>query len=1287
MQKKLLTIVFGLFIFQSFLAAQELRIPVAFNWQDEPVLLDDGKTEMWLFEGAGVSGMNGGLPLSTARFDLPYDADIQVSLQQAQYESFPMKSSDSDEFLDTKINFQVISNHHHGKYYGKVIYTPIIKQGGVYKRLVNATLYISYTARPQLDFRDLPTYTSALSSGAVYKMEISETGIYKLTYSYLKNELNISDIDNIDPRKIQLLGNGGGMLPIDPDDDRTDDLKENKIVIIGEEDGRFDAGDYILFYGYGPNRWQYDSESGLYSERLNFYDTKTAYFLKIASTNGLRLQEVASEASPNTFAEGFNDFVRFEEESLNVFKDWERTEGSGTTWFGDYFRVGREKEYASLFNIPNLKVSDSVFVEARMALRSDVKSNFQLLLNGQNLSSNKAGRILTLAGNGDNTTDYYKFAYVKQPMVLSSENIDAKIIYPFPAGASSSEGWLDYIQLNVRRNLVLSGDQISFRDLKTVGTGNITQFTFSNASNAKVWMLDDTGADVGIAVNHEGGNLKFSYKTEDIHEFVIFNPEGTLLQPKAKGLITPQNVHGIAAADLVIVYHPDFKEAAERLAQQRRDRNGYEVVLVDVFQIYNEFSSGAQDPGAIRNFARMLYDRDVDFRYLLLFGDGSFDYKNIYGLGAHFIPTFEVNDNNPLYAYPTDDYMAILYQSTHASFVREDMHIAIGRLPVKNMEEAENAVDKLISYDNMKVSYSDWRNRLAFFADDEDSNRHIKDANYVADIVRSDYQKFNVDKLYIDAFPQESTPAGDLSPQVNGAINKNMFKGALVLAYLGHGGPKGWAQERILTNTDILGWTNPTHYPIFITATCSFAPFDDPSIEASGEHVFLQKNGGAAALFTTTRSVYAHQNRALTKATAEFLLSDDIHHTKTMGAVLLKGKNAVISSTGENTRKFMLIGDPSQVVATPQYEIRTTMINNSPVSAQIPDTLRALETVTIGGEVLDSLGQVFTSFNGVIYPTIFDKVAVFTTLGQDAGSTPYDYALQKSVLFKGRATVTNGQFSFTCVIPKDINFEYGHGKISYYASDTTQLIDAAGYFTDVIIGGTNPDGFADDQGPQVEVYMNSEDFVFGGITSPNPTLLVKLEDDYGINVVGNSIGHDLEGFLDANTQKTYLLNDFYEAEQDDYRKGMVRFPLKDIAPGLHNIKVKAWDVSNNSAEGYTEFVVAESASVALEHVLNYPNPFFDHTCFQFDHNMAGLEMNVQIKIYTNSGKLVKTIEQEMVTEGSLRQDNCIEWDGLDDYGDQLARGVYIYKVYIKATNVTSREIKGESEFEKLVILK
>jgi hypothetical protein len=381
-----------------------------------------------------------------------------------------------------------------------------------------------------------------------------------------------------------------------------------------------------------------------------------------------------------------------------------------------------------------------------------------------------------------------------------------------------------------------------------------------------------------------------------------------------------------------------------------------------------------------------------------------------------------------------------------------------------------------------------------------------------------------------------------------------------------------------------------------------------------------------------------------------------------------------------------LLGDPALKLALPEYQVVSTHIDQSPLGPA-PDTLRALQRVTVQGAVLDANGQVFDNFNGILYPTVFDKKVAARTLGQDRGSFPYDYTVQRSIIFRGRASVRQGRFSFTFVVPKDIDFAFGPGKISYYVAEESTRRDGAGYLNNVIIGGINPNVELDREGPEVDVYLNTPDFVFGAITGPNPTLLVHLADESGINVVGNSIGHDLEGVLDDDTQNAILLNDFYEAELDDYRRGTVRYPLSKLDDGLHSIRVKAWDVANNSSEGYTEFIVASSPTVALQRVLNYPNPFTDRTCFQFDHNLANQEIDVLIQIFTISGRLVKTIEHTMFTDGAIRRDDCIPWDGRDDYGDRLARGVYLYQVKVRANAPGSAALSGESKFEKLVLLK
>ena len=736
---------------------------------------------------------------------------------------------------------------------------------------------------------------------------------------------------------------------------------------------------------------------------------------------------------------------------------------------------------------------------------------------------------------------------------------------------------------------------------------------------------------------------------------------------------------------MVIIYHPDFVNEARRLAEHRADHDDLNVSIVTIEQVYNEFSSGSKDPTAIRNFARLLFERGTQFRYLLLLGDGSFDTRNMYELGGDFIPTFQNDSFNPLFAFPADDYYAILESNIATNPLSGRLNIAIGRLPVNTVEEAGAVIDKIVNYDSNPLTFTNWRNQLVFVGDDQDRGLHLDDVNRIADQIGTANPGFNLEKIYLDAFPQVSTPGGARFPSVNEAINTSLFKGTLIVTYLGHGGPNGWAQERILNISDILSWENKDRLPIFITATCSFGGYDDVNFTSAGEEVILNDKGGAVALLTTTRAVFASSNATLTRNVLEQLFSRNENQVPTLGEAMSTAKNSVSTSTNTNSRKFTLLGDPAQTLAIPEFGVRTEKINGKPVAEMVDDTIRALQRVTLEGAILDGNGAVFESFNGKIFPTVFDKKVSAFTLGQDDDSPVRNFTVQKNVLFKGRSTVSNGRFSFTFVVPKDINYTFGPGKISYYAADENQLADAGGAFEQVIIGGTDPNAIADNQGPDIEVFMNSEDFVFGGITDENPILLVKLEDENGINVVGNSIGHDLEGTLDQNTQNTLLLNDFYEAELDDHTKGTARFPLSSLEEGRHEIRVKAWDVANNSSEGYTEFVVANSAEIALRHVLNYPNPFTDRTCFQFDHNIKGQELEVLIHIFTVSGRLVKTLEKVIFADGAIRLDDCIEWDGRDDYGDKLSRGIYLYKVKVRTTSSTP--LSQESDFEKLVILK
>ena len=334
--------------------------------------------------------------------------------------------------------------------------------------------------------------------------------------------------------------------------------------------------------------------------------------------------------------------------------------------------------------------------------------------------------------------------------------------------------------------------------------------------------------------------------------------------------------------------------------------------------------------------------------------------------------------------------------------------------------------------------------------------------------------------------------------------------------------------------------------------------------------------------------------------------------------------------------------------------------------------------MTIKGQVNDVFGNKLSSYNGVVYPSVFDKIVKVHPLSNDASSPDTTFELRKNILYKGKSEVKNGDFEFSFIVPKDIIYNYGLGRLSYYVQDGVS--DGNGYYDSLMIGGINQNAPADNSGPLVKLYMNNNKFVYGGTTSTEPFIYAEVADSNGINTVGNGIGHDLMAKLDNDNNKVILLNDYYQNDLNSYKSGKVLYQLKDLSEGRHTLSLKAWDIYNNSSDAYTEFIVAESASLALSNLLNYPNPFTTKTRFMFDLNVCCQLLTVEIRIFTVSGKLVKCLNKYVSSDG-FHVDN-IEWDGRDDFGDPIGKGTYIYKV-----NVKTQEGETVDAIEKLVILK
>jgi hypothetical protein len=1125
---------------------------------------------------------------------------------------------------------------------------------------------------------------SVLANGQWFKIAVSRDGIFRIDRSFLES-LGVN-VSSINPAQLAIFGNGGGMVPEDNSDFRHDDLVENATILSGGGDGSFDNGDYLLFYGQGPDRLRYD---GLrFRQVKNLYADQTYYFLTTNQGTGLRVGEMAeSPASATAIVSDFDEAVFYDKDEENLLK-------SGKQWFGDFFDVFTANRTYS-FSIPDRISSEPIWIEASVAARSAVSSSsFEVLVNGSSVLDLP---LSTITIGFDRL--YAQSRISNAELTTSGDNLSVQLRYTSDATA---RGWVDYLLINARRNLRLPGSgSMSFRDSRSMGPSAVAEFRLSNATTATVWDVTDPTIPKKIQGSLIGSEFRFKADAEEMRDYIAFRDNDILpaTQIVSLGPLANQDLHNPSRGfpDLIVVTHPNFVDQARRLAGFHADQDGLDTIVVMTPQLFNEFGNGAPDPSAVRDFARMFYERAATEselpRYLLLFGDGSYDYKNLdydASVNQNFVPTFEsVNSTNPINTFVSDDFFGFLDPGEGGTVITRDtlgLDLGIGRLPVKTAAEARDVVDKIIHYSS-EASLGSWRNVVTFVADDEDGDLHRRDADRIAEEeVAAVYPVYNIDKIYLDAYQQVSASGGERYPDANQAISNRMFSGTLIMNYTGHGSEQSWAKERVLSESDISAWTNFDKLALFITATCSFSRYDNPAATSAGEQTLLLADGGAIALITTVRLVFSNANFETNREIFRLIFEPMPDGSRpTLGDVVRLTKVGLATgpdlSDGDNNRKFTLLGDPALRLAYPDYNVVTTSVNGLPADGAVSDTLRGLAKVQIAGEVRDDAGNRLESFNGLVFPTIYDKASTLATLSNDGTSSPVrNFQLQKNIIYRGRASVSSGQFSYEFIVPKDISYNFGKGKVSYYADNGVQ--DASGFDTSVVIGGTADDIVQDDQGPEIGVFMNEETFAFGGITDQQPTLLVKLNDESGINTVGNGIGHDITAVIDEDDQSILTLNEFYESDLDSYQSGSLNYRLSTLESGRHSIRIKAWDVHNNSGEGYTEFIVAESSELALKQLLNYPNPFTTRTEFMFEHNRPGDLMQVMVEIFTVTGKRIKTIVQDVVTDG-YRIDGII-WDGLDDFGDTIGRGVYVYKVSVRSVSDPSSRA---SAFEKLVLLR
>ena len=1229
----------------------------------QAVYPDDQRIPVWhyLYEhrGEGMDVQLRIVPVETAR------------IPAAEVELLPGGEAIGEEF-----KVEVVPAVMRRVDYSSLFVTPIRRTAsGIYERLVSFRIEVEEAPRKEAPsaFRRAKG-ASLLATGDWHRVRVTRSGIHRVDY----NDLLAMGLAGQGADNIGVYGMGGAMLPERAGAPRPDGLQELAIVVVDGGNNSIDPGNYILFYAEGPGRWVYDDVNNRFNHQPHLYDDVNYYYLTRKSTPGLRIEsQVPPTGTPTHQVDTYHDHFRHERDSVNLLK-------SGKLWLGEVF--DHRTTYQFNFTVNNISPSRPVEIITAVAARSLTTSTFTIQ-SGQHSSSVS---VIPISAGYNNT-----FAHTTQRTLTfntSGNSIPLTISYNKPL--SSSIGWLDYIQVNLGRELRFSSAQLRFREPSVTGAGNIAEFQIGDATaNTVVWDVTNPFQPELIQGTLNGNVYRFTADASVMRQYIAHNGTGWF-QTEPAGRVSNQDLRGTDPVEMVIVAHPDFLSPANRLADIHRTQSGLTCLVVTPREIYHEFSSGKQDPTAIRDFMKMLYDRATTPketpRYLLLFGGGSYDPKNRIENNTNFIPTFQsIESLNPAGSWVTDDYFGLL--DDHEGFNASGaLDIGIGRMPVATLSDANLLVDKIVRYlsDNSAVPdgavctatasrkpLADWRNTICIVADDEDNNLHIDQAEMLANYLDTMYSVYNLNKIYLDAYQQVSIAGGHRYPEVNEAINRQMARGALIMNYIGHGGELGWAHERILRIEDIQSWQNTWQMPLFLTSTCEFSRFDDPSRRSAGEYTILHPNGGAIALFTTTRLAFASTNYQFNTAFYQHVFNKVNGEYQRLGDIFRTSK--VSAGSPISNRNMVILGDPALMLAYPQHRVITTHINDSLITAPF-DTLKALSKVTVRGAITDQNQQVLSNFNGTLYPVVYDKKTTFTTLANDPTSFPKNFTMQNNPLYRGKVSVTNGEFAFSFYVPKDIAYAFGYGKISYYAENGVE--DAHGYFDRIVVGGTADVPIADQNGPEIRLYLNDTSFVFGGTTDNNPVILALLSDKYGINTTGSGIGHDITATLNGNTSNPIVLNDYYESDLDSYNSGRVMYQLSNLEDGPHQLNVKAWDILNNSSETFTEFVVASADEPVLSHVLNYPNPFTTHTEFWFEHNQPCCDLDVMIQVFTVSGTLVKTIRETVATTGYRA--TPIPWDGLDDFGDRLARGVYVYKVTIR-----TKDMKQAEKYEKLVILR
>lgn len=1094
------------------------------------------------------------------------------------------------------------------------------------------------------------TSSSVLAEGQWFKIAIAKDGVYKIDNEFISRNLSI-DPQSFDARTLKVYGNGGRLLPQANSIDRPQDLIQNPTFKEGLEDGIFEPGDFLLFYGLGPHQLEIQNDQIYYEN--NVYSDSSFYFITIGGdpSESLTTKTVASGDFPVKSV--YQELIAHEIDERNILKSNLSRGGSGREWYGEVFQrnVNTERDYD--FQAPGFTGKGKLLFASLS--QSEAENSFSLAMNGTTLGDQRLTAITPVIEDeyedrGNNHIDTFAID------VPPSNDLTLNVTFNFVSGQSSIAR-LNYFVIQAERELAIYDGQTHFSNGET---SDGLQFEIENVSNnSQIWDISDPYHPQLVPLDLSGSTASFVDVGPIDQKYVVLQPE-EITTPSYIGSVANQNIRGAGPQEALIIAHPRFLAQAQELAAFHQTTQNLQVGVFNIQEVYNEFGSGSNDITAVRDMIRYFYQNSPNLGYALLFGDCSYDYKDQISNNTNLVPTYQSrNSIHPIFSFSSDDYFGFMEEQEgewiELSSGDHTLDIGVGRIPAKTTAEATDMVNKIIRYSTSERVLGNWKNTVTYVADDGDRNIHLQDGESFAEILDEQAAQILPRKIYLDAFEQELGASQETSPILTDQINQAITEGTFLVNYIGHGNEFQWMDENTLDTAFVSNLTNRFRLPIFVTATCQFGRYDDPDFFSGSERLLLDPNGGAIALLTTTRPVFASSNRLVNEAFHENIFRRENGQHLRLGDIIRITKNQ--SLRGPRNRNFALLGDPMLTLQYPDFIATIDEINGKNIALE-SDTLSALEEITLRGTIRNQDSTLNDGFNGIVDILLLDAASQSRTLGQE--SIPTSYRVQENALFRGKASVTNGQFSTTFILTRNISYRFLEGKISLYAIDEENGVDASGATNQIRLGGTAPALRTDNAPPEIDLYLNDEQFVNGSAVESSSILIARVFDLNGLNISENSINQNIT--LTLNDEEPIVINDFYTADVDDYQNGFVTYPLNGLDAGKYTATIKLWDTYNNSATQTVEFIVSDTRRISMENVFNYPNPAKGTTTFNFEHNRPGEELEITIDIYGVDGALKATLYHEI--DDSPTRIDFLNWDIT---ASTLEQGLYLYKITVKST--------------------